>query len=287
MSSLAHPLVAKRLSVPNLCFYDCEVRKMIHGQFALSCTRRWLINALVSGVTSSNYMHPNPNEMQLVGGEVGPTDEVIISQTWCPFTSNLRFLLKSFNIPHQLSLTAMFKLAYLAIIEYAPMKPVIIFVCSRKPCHLTVDDLLVHCTADGELKHFLNIEEAGLQPYLAHYYEGKGDCYVDYPVMDVPQEVPSRGLPIESHPPTHLLHDYFMEIAVKTIENKQNLMDILTWTFFHCRLMQNLNYYNLPNVSHQHLSDHLSELVENMLQDLINSKCIAIGMYSSVYHFTH
>jgi hypothetical protein len=57
-------------------------------------------------------------------------------------------------------------------------------------------------------------------------------------------------IPIESHLPTHLLHDYFLaEIAVKTIENKQDAMvkislqalalsliltmqDILTWTYF-------------------------------------------------------
>ena len=42
-------------------------------------------------------------------------------------------------------------------------------------------------------------------------------------------------------------------------------------------MTQNANYYNLHNVSHQHLSDHLSELVENTLNDLVNSKCIAIG----------
>ncbi|KAI5984996.1 hypothetical protein EDC04DRAFT_2615508 [Pisolithus marmoratus] len=194
MSSLAHPLVAKRLSVLNLCFYDCEA----------VCIEPY-----------QEMVDQHVNEIQLVRGKVGPTYEVIISWTWCPFASNLRFLLKSFNIPHQPSLTAMFKLAYLTIVEYALTKPVIIFVSSRKLCCLTVDDLLVHCTADGEPKHFLNIEE---------YYEGKGDCYVDYPVMDVPQEVPSRGLPIESHPPTHLLHDYFAEIVVKSIENKQNLM---------------------------------------------------------------
>lgn len=41
-------------------------------------------------------------------------------------------------------------------------------------------------------------------------------------------------------------------------------------------MTQNPNYYNLHNVSHQHLSDHLSELVENTLNDLVNSKCIAI-----------
>ena len=42
-------------------------------------------------------------------------------------------------------------------------------------------------------------------------------------------------------------------------------------------MTQNPNYYNLHNVSHQHLSDHLSELVENTLNDLVNSKCISIG----------
>ena len=53
--------------------------------------------------------------------------------------------------------------------------------------------------------------------------------------------------------------------------------DILTWTYFYRRMTQNPNYYNLHNVSHQHLSDHLSELVENTLNDLVNSKCITIG----------
>lgn len=52
--------------------------------------------------------------------------------------------------------------------------------------------------------------------------------------------------------------------------------DILTWTFFYRRMTQNPNYYNLNSVSHRHLSDHLSELVENTLNDLVSSKCIAI-----------
>lgn len=86
------------------------------------------------------------------------------------------------------------------------------------------------------------------------YYEGKEHRYIDYPVMDVLQMMGkacrpmedensrcvlmcqqtrkdfykkflSEGLPIESHLPTHYLHDYFLaEIAVKTIENKQDAM---------------------------------------------------------------
>jgi hypothetical protein len=37
-------------------------------------------------------------------------------------------------------------------------------------------------------------------------------------------------------------------------------------------LTQNPNYYNLHGTSHRHLSDHLSDLVENTLNDLANSK---------------
>ncbi|KAJ3514868.1 hypothetical protein NLJ89_g2119 [Agrocybe chaxingu] len=138
------------------------------------------------------------------------------------------------------------------------------------------------------------------------FYEGKEHRYIDYPVMDVLQMMGkacrpledensrcvlmcqqtrkdfykkflSEGLPIESHLATHMLHDYFLaEIAVKTIENKQDAMDVLTWTFFYKRMLENPNYYNLHNTSHQHVSDHLSELVETTLNDLVNSKCISI-----------
>lgn len=62
----------------------------------------------------------------------------------------------------------------------------------------------------------------------------------------------------------------------KTIENKQDAVDNLTWTFLYRRMTQNPNYYNLQGVSHRHLSDHLSELVETTLNDLEQSKCISI-----------
>ena len=46
-----------------------------------------------------------------------------------------------------------------------------------------------------------------------------------------------EGLPIELHLPMHLLHDYFLaEIAVKTIENKQDVMVI----FIHFSLTQRM-----------------------------------------------
>jgi replicative superfamily II helicase len=82
--------------------------------------------------------------------------------------------------------------------------------------------------------------------------------------------------PIESHL-DHFLADHFCaEIVTKTVENKQDAVDYLTWTFFYRRLAQNPNYYNLNGTSHRHLSDHLSDLVENTLSDLEQSKVISV-----------
>eukprot|EP00899_Mesostigma_viride_P012040 jgi/Mesvir1/20837/Mv07930-RA.1 len=85
-----------------------------------------------------------------------------------------------------------------------------------------------------------------------------------------------EAYPVESHV-DHCLADHInAEVVTHTIETKQDAVDYLTWTFLYRRLSQNPNYYNLQGVSHRHLSDHLSELVENTLGDLEQSRCISI-----------
>jgi len=77
--------------------------------------------------------------------------------------------MQSFSIPHFPSLMiAMSKPAYLAIAEYSPAKPVIIFVPGRQQCRLTAEDLLVHCGADDDEDRFLNAELSDIQPHLDH-----------------------------------------------------------------------------------------------------------------------
>ncbi|CAF3930211.1 unnamed protein product [Rotaria magnacalcarata] len=89
-----------------------------------------------------------------------------------------------------------------------------------------------------------------------------------------------------------------LELHIQTIENKQDAVDYLTWTLLYRRMTQNPNYYNLQGVSHRHLSDHLSELVENTLTDLEQSKCITIenemdtsplnlGMIAAYYYINY
>ena len=159
------------------------------------------------------------------------------------------------------------------------------------------------------------------------YYNGKIHAYEDYPITDVIQMVGRANrplkdedgkcvlfcqsskkdffkkflyepLPVESHL-DHCLHDHFnAEIVTKTIENKQDAVDYLTWTFLYRRMTQNPNYYNLAGVTHRHLSDHLSELVETTLSDLETSKCITIenemdvaplnlGMIAAYYYINY
>jgi len=112
----------------------------------------------------------------------------------------------------------------------------------------------------------------------------------------------SEPLPVESHL-DHCLQDHFnSEIVTKTIEAKQDAIDFLTWSFLYRRLTQNPNYYSLQGVTHRHVSDALSELVENTLKDLENSHCIAIqesedgndktepfnlGMIASYYYISY
>eukprot|EP01025_Chloroclados_australasicus_P044365 TRINITY_DN480_c2_g1_i1.p1 TRINITY_DN480_c2_g1~~TRINITY_DN480_c2_g1_i1.p1 ORF type:complete len:632 (+),score=62.41 TRINITY_DN480_c2_g1_i1:285-1898(+) len=107
-----------------------------------------------------------------------------------------------------------------------------------------------------------------------------------------------EALPVESHV-DHFLHDHLVsEIVTSTIENKQDVVDYLTWTFYYRRLVQNPNYYGMQGSSHRHISDHLSELAESTLSDLENSKVIAVekeynleatnlGMIAAYYYITY
>ncbi|CAF3659873.1 unnamed protein product [Rotaria sp. Silwood1] len=183
------------------------------------------------------------------------------------------------------------------------------------------------CIASHRMLYTLNIYSYLVIIMDTQYYHGKQHIYDDYSINDILQMINRsnislkenktkvilmclstkkdfykkflyESIPIESHL-DHYLHDCFnAEIVTKTIENKQDAIDYLTWTLFYRRMTLNPNYYNLQNISHQHLSDHLSELVENTLLNLEQSKCIAIenevdvsplnlGMIAAYYYISY
>ncbi|SMR51251.1 unnamed protein product [Zymoseptoria tritici ST99CH_1E4] len=87
-----------------------------------------------------------------------------------PISLNLH--LQTFNIPHFPSLMlAMVKPAYQAIVQYAPDKPSIVFVPSRKQVRGTALDLLAACTAEDDEDRFLQTDAEQLAPILARVKE--------------------------------------------------------------------------------------------------------------------
>jgi pre-mRNA-splicing helicase BRR2 len=136
-------------------------------------------------------------------------------------------------------------------------------------------------------------------------FQGKDNHYVDYPITDVLQMmgratrpfVDRSGvcvlmcpaskreyykkfiyepLPVESRLDQRLADNINAEIVMETIENKQDAVDWLTWTFYYRRLAKNPNFYGLQGVSHEHMSDHLSELIESTIEALEQAQCTAV-----------
>ena len=60
------------------------------------------------------------------------------------------------------------------------------------------------------------------------------------------------------------------------METQNEALQMLTWTLFYRRLVQNPNYYGLRAVGSRQLSEFLSDLVETVVEDL--AKVGLVGM---------
>lgn len=138
-------------------------------------------------------------------------------------------------------------------------------------------------------------------------YDGNEHRYIDYPISDILQMIGRSSrqnkkdiksncillchsskrdyykkflyepLPIESHL-DHFLHDHLnAEIVTKTIQSMESAIDFMTYTFYYRRLSQNPNYYNMETFTNEHISQHLSDLIENTINDLVETKCVELS----------
>lgn len=103
-----------------------------------------------------------------------------------------------------------------------------------------------------------------------------------------------ESFPLESYLSKHMKDLITEESSNSTIESLTDAVDYLTWTLYYHRLAQNPNFYALAGTSLRHISDHFSELVENSVTELQESKILSLedeinivplnlGMVSSFY----
>ena len=74
-----------------------------------------------------------------------------------------------------------------------------------------------------------------------------------------------------------VLHEHMMaEVVGGTISSRSDAVDYLTWTYFFRRLLVNPSFYHLEDASVEGINTYLSELVDGVLQDLADARCIAL-----------
>ncbi|ORM42239.1 U5 small nuclear ribonucleoprotein helicase [Babesia sp. Xinjiang] len=85
------------------------------------------------------------------------------------------------------------------------------------------------------------------------------------------------AFPVESCLESRIEELMNAEIVQGAVENAQDAIDWLTWTLYYRRLPKNPNFYSLQGVSAQHLSEHLSEIVESAFSGLEKAQCLSIA----------
>ncbi|KAI5954889.1 brr2 [Candida jiufengensis] len=71
------------------------------------------------------------------------------------------------------------------------------------------------------------------------------------------------------------MYEFFIDgIVSKLLKERQDCIDILTHTFFYKRLLSNPSYYGLKNVSSMGVSEYLSTLIEDSLEELEKNEFI-------------
>ena len=137
------------------------------------------------------------------------------------------------------------------------------------------------------------------------FYDGKEHTYNDYPIYDIlrmiglasrPGKFPNgkaiimthvskkaylnkflfEPLPIESSLPDNLGDALNAAVVSETVTSMQDAVEWITWFYFYRRLPQNPSYYSLEGVSEEMISEYMSVLTENTVNDLSEAGLIEV-----------
>ncbi|KAG7661704.1 brr2 [[Candida] subhashii] len=71
------------------------------------------------------------------------------------------------------------------------------------------------------------------------------------------------------------LHDYLIGGIVNgVVKSRQDCIDLITFSYFYSRLLKNPNFYDLKTGTSLGVSEYLSELIENTLEELVKGEFI-------------
>jgi len=96
------------------------------------------------------------------------------------------------------------------------------------------------------------------------------------PMKDYLAKYISEPLPVESMLPQNLHEHLNSAVASGDIQNIQECIDWITWTFMYRRISKNPNYYEIAGKTGQHINDYLSELVEDTVAELAETGCLSV-----------
>lgn len=132
---------------------------------------------------------------------------------------------------------------------------------------------------DGRERRHVDYRIVDLLHMMGRHETGAiGKCVImcHQPKKETLKKLLYEPLPMESHLDS-FLHDHMIsETVTKTIETMQDAVDYLTWSFLYRRLPKNPTYYGLRGTSNVHISEFLSEMVETIMGDLEESRCVKI-----------
>ena len=83
-------------------------------------------------------------------------------------------------------------------------------------------------------------------------------------------------IPVESRLLENLTEALNSEVVSKVVGGKQESLDWLTWSFLYRRITANPNFYGLSSRSSEDVSEFLSEIIENNVDDLEENGCVAV-----------
>lgn len=81
----------------------------------------------------------------------------------------------------------------------------------------------------------------------------------------------NSGIPLESLLDSTICEFFIDGIAHGLLKLRQDCIDILTHTFFYKRLLSNPSYYGLKNLSSVAVSEYLSNMIEDLMDELIKA----------------